>query len=110
MTFGSQFVIWMHLYRQILCGIDKLDKQGELVAIALIKFLTHYLPAVCRKKLGKGFTLERPVGNNRLMTRHRAKFPRFTHMVALRGDSFELGNTLATPKHRFENRLEAEYW
>lgn len=71
----------MHLDREVLPSVDKLDKQRELVAKALIVLLSHETSAKLMNELIERLSVVGPAANNGLATFDARDFPAFAYMA-----------------------------
>ena len=87
---------------------DKLHQQWESSVATVVDAHPEDFNGEAGHKLIERFTFIFAGVHNRLAPGHRGQFPRFTHGIALRRDSFKAGNAVSTPNHRFEERLKCE--
>src|SRR5690606_17204523 len=62
-TFFRQFIIWMHLYGQVVISVDKLHQQRKFITKALINFLSSQVSFIFFKQRRKAFSFQFSIFN-----------------------------------------------
>ena len=111
MTLHRQFVVGVHLYGQILTGVDELYQEGELVAELLIDFLSDEQSLVLVDQFNERQSLidiinQSSVHGHTLMSGYATDFPALTHIGLRIENTLEGRNLIATPNSGLQIRLK----
>ena len=96
----------MHLDREVLTGIDKLDEQGELVAEALIVGLAHELVLLLDYQFVELLAGILTVGYHCLVAGHSRDFPAFAYVLEMVIEMLEGDDFVATPDGLLQQSLK----
>ena len=96
----------MHLYRKVALGINQLDEQGKVVAIAAIDIFAHQVSAIAMHQLGERQPHIRALGYHRLPSGHGRQFPTLADGFIVSRQSLEGHQLIATPQDRFKDAIE----
>ena len=102
MTLLGQFVIGMHLYGEVLTGVDELDEQWEFVTKLLVDLLSDEFTLVFIDELHQvqshiDIVNQAALHSHTLMAGHATDFPRLADIGLGRINTFEGGYLIASP-------------
>ena len=87
----------MHLYTQILTGIDELDKQRKLIAKAFIIVLSHELALISAHDIIERLACKIALAHHRFVIFNTGNLPTFSHIIELLAEMFERYNLVSPP-------------
>ena len=73
----SQFIVGMHLHREVVLRVDELDQQREIVAAAVEHLLADEVAHIDLDQLRQGVVSKVAVGHHRLFAVDARQFPAF---------------------------------
>ena len=77
-AFGSQFIVRMHLYREVVVGINQLNQQRKLLAKLFEDPFANQVPHVDFNQFLQVVPFQRAVGHHRNITLNPREFPALT--------------------------------
>ena len=98
----GQLIVGMNLYAEVLARVDELDEQRELIAEALIDFITYKQPLVLVDELGEGQSYihiinQSTLDGNALVARYARDFPTLANIWLSGIDAFEWSYLVTAP-------------
>ena len=107
MTLHRQFVVGMHLYGEVLAGVDELNEQREGVTKLLIDTFANEQTFVLVDEFREvqpeiHIANESALDGNGLMARDARYLPRLAYIRLSRVDTFERGYLVSAPDHGAE--------
>ena len=98
----GQLIVGMNLHREVLARVDELDEQRELIAEALIDFITHEQPLVLVDELGEGQSYihiinQSTLDGNALVAGYARDFPTLANIWLCGIDAFEWSYLVTAP-------------
>lgn len=97
MTLLCQFIIRMHLYREVVTSINEFDQQGKIIAKTLIITFSYQRTFIFFYQLAQIFAGFSSISNNRLIARDIRNFPTFANLRLFNIQMFERNNLFSTP-------------
>ena len=105
-AFPGQFIVRVHLDREVLPGVDELDQQRKLLAEAFVVGFAEQCGAVAGDQLRERRSGLGTFGDDGFVVLDARKFPAFADVALVGGDPFIGGDLLAAPDQGFQNRLK----
>ena len=97
----GNFIIRMHLDREVAVGIDKLDEQWKLIAETLVVLFSEEASLPFCNNLVEALALHLAIGYDAFISWYSRDFPAFSHILLLYVEMFESDNLTATPDGGF---------
>ena len=97
----GNFIIRMHLDREVAVGIDKLDEQWKLIAETLVVLFSEEASLPFCNNLVEALALHLAIGYDAFIFWYSRDFPAFSHILLLYVEMLESDNLTATPDGGF---------
>ena len=97
----GNFIIRMHLDREVAVGIDKLDEQWKLIAETLVVLFSEEASLPFCNNLVEALALHLAIGYDAFISWYSRDFPAFSHILLLYVEMLESDNLTATPDGGF---------
>ena len=109
MTLLCQFIIRMHLYREVVTSINEFDQQGKIIAKTLIITFSYQRTFIFFYQLAQIFAGLSSISNNRLIAWDIRNFPTFANLRLFNIQMFERDNLFSTPNGGFQNGVKFKW-